>query len=406
MIGVLFGSTRRTAVIALVAVVVVAGGAFAGGVLGAPTVAGVENRFAGVNETTTTVRTDLAVDNPNPVGVSLGGVTAEYAVEMNGVRLAEGAKEGVSVGRGTTNVPFTSHVSNERIPAWWVSHVRNGEHTELTVDATVRSDAVNRSFGAPTVTRDVDTDIISEFNSTETRPVNANRAFVSDPVLYVNRTTAEWGNVTESTTPVRLAFTVYNPKSYPVAVSELGYDVTMNDVDVGEGATESGYVIPPRTAETVETTVRIDNDRIDEWWVTHLERNQRTDLRIEFYANLRAGDGPTVRVPLDALTYTETIETDIFGNKNETGGAGAASPTAAPGEGETTTAAADETETTAGGTTTTGTADGGLLGGGATETTAESAPSDEFATETGTTATETAATAGGLLGDRSPPVPA
>ncbi len=405
MKALLFGSVWRTALTVLVAVAVVAGGAFAGGVLGAPTVAGVENQFAGVNETTTTVETDLSVHNPNPVGVSLGGVTAEYAVEMNGIRLAEGKKEGVSVGRGTTAVPFTSHVANERIPAWWVSHVRNGEHTELTVDATVYSEAVNRSFGAPTVTRDVDTDIISAFNSTETRPVNANRAFVSDPVLYVNRTTAEWGTVTNATTPVRLAFTVYNPKPYPVAVSELGYNVTMNGVDVGEGATESGYAIPPKSTETIVTTVRIDNDRIDEWWVTHLERNQTTDLRIDFYARLQAGDAPAVRVPLDALTYTETVETDIFGNKNETGGAETATPTASDGD-ETTTAA-----TTADGSDgTTTTADSGGLLGGATETTAESAETAAETETATTTSTETATpsgsetTDGGLLDVRSPRV--
>ena len=385
-----------------VVVTVVTGGAFAAGVLGAPAVTDVENRFAGVNQTTTTVETDLVVDNPNPAGASLGGVTAEYAVEMNGVRLAEGKKEGVSVGRGTTTLSFTSRVANERIPAWWVSHVRNGEHTELTVDATVRSASLGRSFGAPTVTRDVDTDVISAFNSTETRPVNADRTFVSDPVLYVNRTSAVWGNVTESATPIRLTFVVYNPKSYPVGVSELGYDVAMNGVDVGEGATGSGHLIPPRTARTVETTVRIDNDRIDEWWVTHLERDQRTDLRIEFYAKLAVSDGPTVRVPLDALTYTETIETDIFGTKDESGtdGAGTATPTSTetPTDGESDGAATptpDESTTTD---------HGGLLGDGTTTRTPVKT-TETTATET-TAAGGTTTDDGGLLGVRTPPVPA
>ena len=393
-----FGSMRRTVAVVVVAVAVAVGGAFAAGVLGAPAVTDVENRFADVNRTTTTVATDLVVHNPNPVGASLGGVTAEYAVEMNGIRLAEGRRAGLSVGRGTTHLPFTSHVANERIPAWWVSHVRNGEHTELTVDATVRSATLGRSFAMPTVTRDVDTDVLSAFNSTQRRPVNANRAFVSDPVLYVERTSAAWGAVTESTTPVRLAFVVYNPKSYPVGVSRLGYDVTMNGVDVGEGTTEGGYLIPPRAARTVETTVRIDNDRIDEWWVTHLERNQTTDLRIEFYARLAVGDGPTVRVPLDALTYTETMETDLFGTKSETGADSTrtATPTSTPASAETPADGESDggaTPTPAGSTTT---ADGGgLLGDGTTTRTP--------AEMTETAATETTADDGGLLGVRTPP---
>jgi hypothetical protein len=88
----------------------------------------------------------------------------------------------------------------------------------------------------------------------------------------------------------------------------------MNDIAVGDGATESEYVIPPKSTATIEATAAIRNDRIDEWWVTHLERNQVTDLRIDFAARLELAE-TTVRVPLDPLTYNTVIETDIFGTK-------------------------------------------------------------------------------------------
>ena len=396
MLSLLRGSVRRTVAVGLVLLVAVAGGAFAVGVLGAPTVMSVDNRFAGVNATTTVIETDLVVDNPNPAGVSLGGVGVEYAVAMNDVRLAHGTKDGIAVKRGETAVPFVSHVDNQKIPDWWVSHVENGEHTELTVDATVRSSALGQSFGGPTVRRNVDTDIVGQFNSTETRPINANSPLVADPVLYVNETSASWGDVSESTTPIRLAFTVYNPKPHPVAFSELGYDITMNGVDVGEGATAREYVIPPESSRTIETTTYIDNDRIDEWWVTHLERNQTTDLRIEFYAKLGVGGGSTIRVPLDALTYTQTVETDIFGTKNETASASTATPT---GD-ETPSDGAPERPTD--GATTAGTTTGGGLFGGSSEATATAtetaAPTaTRTATETSAPDGETATDDGGLL---------
>ncbi|MFC7137390.1 hypothetical protein ACFQRB_14970 [Halobaculum litoreum] len=69
------------------------GGAFALGVVGAPSVVGVENRFGEVTTETTTVESDLIVNNPNPIGVQLGGLTADYAVSMNGITMAEGTKE-------------------------------------------------------------------------------------------------------------------------------------------------------------------------------------------------------------------------------------------------------------------------------------------------------------------------
>jgi LEA14-like dessication related protein len=357
--SVLLGSKLRIVGVAVLLLGASVGGAFALGFLGTPSVTGVDNEFAGVNETQTTIQSDLQVQNPNPIGANLGGLTVDYAIDMNGIRMAEGTKSGVDVARGNSTLPFTTYMANDRIPEWWTSHVSNGEQTTLTVDASVHSSTLGGSFGAPKVERSVETDMLSQFNSTETRPVNASQPLVSDPVLYVNETSAQWGEVKESATPLNLDFRVYNPKEYPVGVSEIGYEITMNDVAVGEGTTEQGYTVGPKSTETVETTTLIDNAKLDEWWVSHLERDQVTDLRIDFYARLEVTGGETIRVPLRSLTYTETIETDIFGN--EAGGAGDGSddtddstptPTGTP-EDSTADGTATDTQTT--------TDDGGLV---------------------------------------------
>ena len=379
--------TLKVGVIGVVLLVGVAGAAVALGVVGTPSVTGVENRFGGVNETSTVVESDLQVSNPNPLGVALGGLSVDYAVSMNDVEMARGVKSGVEVDRGNSTLPFSTTMRNEQIPAWWVSHIRNGESTALTVDAAIHSSLLDRTFGAPQVERTVETDVISEFNSTETRPVNAGAPVVSDPVLYVNETSAEWGAVNESATPIAMDFTMYNPKAYPVPVTEIGYTVTMNNVTVGNGTTQQSYVIPARSERTVETRTVIRNPTLDEWWVSHLERNQRTDLEIDFYAKVEV-TGQTIRVPLDEMTYTETIETDMFGTKDDTapgsetgadtgdGSDSEKTPTATPSDGasstatssstatptptDTPTAAPTDTPTPSGGDSTT-TDDGGLL---------------------------------------------
>lgn len=333
-LSLIIGSRIRSVLVVLVLVGLVVGGAFAAGVLGVPSVADVENRFGPVDETTTVVETDLTVSNPNPVGASLSGLTVDYNVLLNDVSLANGTKSGVDVGSGNSTLEFSTAARNERIPPWWVTHIRNDEQTAVTVDTSVQSSLLGRTVDPPNVTRQVETDLLSEFNSTETREVNADQPLVSDPVLYVNETSAEWETVTDERTPMDLTFVVYNPKSYPVAVSQLEYNITMNGVAVGGGQTESEYVIPPKSTATIEATAAIRNDRIDEWWVTHLERNQVTDLRIDFAARLELSE-TTVRVPLDPLTYTTVIETDIFGTKPEaatdgnesSGGNGTATPT-------------------------------------------------------------------------------
>ncbi|MFC6938624.1 LEA type 2 family protein [Salinirubellus sp. GCM10025818] len=304
-----------TALVVLAVVIAAVGTAALLGVVGAPAVVGVENRFGEVANETTEIETDLVVNNPNPAGVALGGTTVDYTVRMNDVAMAAGTKEGLSIERGNSTLGFTTRMRNERIPAWWVTHVGNDENTTVTVDATVTASTLGNRSVSLTQEEQVETDLIGAFESEETRPVNADRALVSDPVLYVNRTTAAWGNVTDARTPIRTSFLVYNPKTIPYVVTEIGYTIAMNDIVVGRGSSDHEYVIEGRTTENVTATTAIENGRLDEWWVSHLRNDQVTELRMEFYAKIELPDGAEIRVPLDALTYERTVETDIFGTK-------------------------------------------------------------------------------------------
>lgn len=329
-----------------VLLVVAVVGAFAVGVVGAPEVVDVENRFGEVTRNTTVVETDLVMHNPNPVGVQLGGTTVNYTVAMNDVPIASGQKDGLAVQRGNTTLEFTTLMRNKQIPKWWVTHIRNSEHTTLHIDARVRSSLLGRTFAVPQ-SRPVKTDIIGQFNSTEPRPVNADRPLVEDPVLYINRTGAAWGEVMSEETPIDMELVVYNPRATPYTITEVGYNITMNQVSVGGGASRESYVIQGGTTETIRTQTVIRNKRLDEWWVSHLERNQVTRLRIDFWARIELPTGTAVRVPLDELTYETEIETDIFGTKNATGGD--ATPTStATGEAADSAGAdrSDGTETT------------------------------------------------------------
>ena len=381
MRALLLGGKLKVIVAVIGLLACAAGGSYALGLVGAPSVTGVENRFGDVSDSTTRIESDMAVSNPNPIGVSLGGTTATYTVEMNGIEMARGEKAGVSIPKGNSSLHFSTAMDNGKIPAWWTSHLRNGEHTDLAVNANVHSSLVGASFAAPKVERSIDTDVIGEFNSSERRPINVNRPFVEDPVAYIEQTNATWGEISTERTPIELRFTVSNPKSVPITVSEVGYDLTMNDVAMGEGATERTYVIPPGGTRTIETTVILRNERLDEWWATHLRNDQVTDLRIDFYAriDLSAVGGGSVRVPLNDLTYTKEIETDLFGTKNATANASADANATAGGS-------------AANGTTTTSAGANGGSGGTPTRTPAPTP------TPTATpTTTETTTDDGGLI---------
>jgi LEA14-like dessication related protein len=295
-------------------------GAVALGALGAPSVVGVENRFGNVTAETTVIHTDLIVDNPNPIGVQLGDTDINYPVRMTDVPMACGGGVGIDVETGNSTQEFTTRMDNEQIPQWWRSHVNAGEHTVVSINATVRTSVLGEREFDVTQQREIETDIIGQFNSNETRPIEADDPppTASNPLLYANRTAADWGNATERETPIDMQFRVYNPQVEPYVITELGYTITMNGVQVGEGQSRENYVIPGGGTETLETRTLIRNQRLDEWWVTHLRNDQVTDLRIDFYARVELPTGNSIRVPLDELTYEETIETDIFGTKNQT----------------------------------------------------------------------------------------
>ena len=223
----------------------------------------------------------------------------------------------------------------------------------------MHSSLIDREFSTA-VTRDVNTSIIEAFRTSEPTPLNANEPVVSDPVLYLNRTEADWGSVDDETTEVEMTLYLHNPKSYPITISEIGYDIRMNNVSMGSGEAGRTTTIPPGETVPVEATTEIRTQRLDDWWVSHLQRNQVTDLRMPFYlvVDLSEGGSGEQRIELDG--YQRTVETDVFGTKNATGDGGDAAGDSggsedADGSGSEDTATETTTEsgtTTDGGTAT------------------------------------------------------
>jgi LEA14-like dessication related protein len=291
------------------------------GFFGTPSVDGVENRFAGVNDTTTTVETNVTVNNPNPIDITLGGVDLDYDIAMNDVHMADGQRDDVSAGPGTSTVQLQTLLQNEQIPEWWYTHVDRGERTNVTIDVDLSHGLLGGNAISIEQDKQIQTDILSAFNSTEPRPINLNRPLIEDPVLYLNETTGHYGsNLTRERTPLDMAFTFYNPKPWPYRITEVGYEIDMNDIQVGEGATERSATIPGGASERINASTVIANQRLDEWWVSHLERNQVTDLFVDFYIVVDPGptgitDAEPFRIDAPELDYETTIETDIFGTK-------------------------------------------------------------------------------------------
>ncbi|MFB6138979.1 MAG: LEA type 2 family protein [Halosimplex sp.] len=306
------------------------------GALSAPSVRVVDRGDWGeVTDERTEVVTTLRVRNPNPVGATLGpGFGVDYEIAFNGVTVATGERSSVPVPAGNTTVRLHSRFRNDRVPAWWVAYVRANETLRVDVDATLRarvgptpavshtferdrtmlddarpvrdalSKAVDRSSGR--YTRTVE---LSDHAPTLLRAVGIDDRSVT--VGYeVERGWATWGAVTENRTRLLLHLRVRNPGDVPVPATPAGLraEVAANGVTLFERDADAlsarnlsaRSVLRPGEARTLTVAATMPNDRLDEWFTSHVRRGERSNVtaRVRLLAEVPLTD-ETVRFPTD-----------------------------------------------------------------------------------------------------------
>lgn len=312
-------SARLLAALLLVAllVAIVAAVAIVSGVVGSPSITATESRFEAGNDTTTVVRSNVTITNPNPVTVPPGGVDMTYRIEMNGRRMGEGEVTDVRLRPGNTTVTVRTPVENRRVRDWIVSHLRNGERTNYTYEQAVRHRRLNRTLSRQVQERTIETDVAGTLETDEPRPVNASLPGIADPVLYLNESTARWTNVTENRSTMRVNLTLYNPNSARIPAREVTYGVSMNGVALADGSTEDLEPIPARSTRNVTARIVVDNGNLTEWWVSHVRRNQTSSVRIDYAVRVSLTRSGSLTTTVTPDPITRTLHTDVFGDRSE-----------------------------------------------------------------------------------------
>lgn len=357
-----------------------AGGAYYTGAIQEPA-AGIQDTgdWGEVTSDKTEIVTTLWVDNPNQIGFSVGGnLQASYQLYLNGVNLAEGTKEGVSVPPGNNTVAVTTELRQQRLPSWWVAFVDNNETIPVraTPSATVSVGPLTASPDLPTLNRTLLAESTpvnaalsqaasaAEGRYTETVTEDQVRSQLDQGIVNdgtsdrlqtdssdkrvtigyeIRRGWAEWGEVNEETTTVHFHFLVYNPSEtvcMPAEPENLGVSVSMNDnemfvaegddtslrnvsrftgdsVDACEGDPERP-LIPPQETREVVYSVQMKNDKIDDWFTSHVRQDEQTDIRSELQFVFSVGE-TTFRIPEDSpAAYTCELQTGILVDDQET----------------------------------------------------------------------------------------
>lgn len=287
---------------------------FVTGAIGVPSVT-VEDpgEWGTTTEETTEIETTLAVENPNPLGVTVSdGFSARYWVALNDVRLVEGQRESISIPKGTSTVTLTSTMDNDRIVPWWVEYVRADETIRLhaTGAATVNVFGQRRiSFPEQERTLLDDQRPVIDAFSAAVSTLEGEYTVGSGTAGYeIRDTNAEWATVTEETSNMTLTMDVHNPGSVPVPLVPDGFrfDATANDVALftasGDALTTESVdrdaMLRAGETRTVEYTVTMTNDNVDDWFRSHIANGEQSDLVIEPRLEFGVPDvGATITIP-------------------------------------------------------------------------------------------------------------
>jgi len=338
---------------------------------------GVQNwgEWGEVNEEQTEIITTLWVDNPNPLGVALTGTAqVSYDLTLNDVKLADGEAQNLDVPPGNDTLTLSTELNNHRIPEWWVNFVQNNETISVTaepqgtvdvvllsashgttIDKTLLEDATpvssalsqvaggaegeyTKTFSGDRIETQFASDLIDNQRLNELTSVGVSSEEIT--VGYeVQRGWTTWGEVSQERTVVYYHFLVHNPSevvAIPAEPDNLGLTVNMNNVELFTAQEDDTTlqnpmefslseslgkrVLTPGETKEIVYAIEMDNEKLDDWFVSHVQRDEQTDVRVEF--QMVFDNGETIfRVPENSpVTYSCELQTGILvdGQNQET----------------------------------------------------------------------------------------
>lgn len=120
---------------------------------------------------------------------------------------------------------------------------------------------------------------------------------------------SEWGTISEDSSEIITQIVVENPNpiGLPVGNLDITYVVLMNDIQVAEGAIENAKLGPG--TNTLEGTAAIDNSKIPDWWVTHINNGEQTSIVIRPDVTV---DLPVTEFAIAVPEQRDTVTTDLL----------------------------------------------------------------------------------------------
>ena len=283
---------------------------FITGILSIPSVKNINNRWGNISDDNTEIISSIKIENNNPFKIILPRVKVDYTLKMNNIKMANGKIENINLQKGDTTIEVTSYLNNKRIPDWWISHIKNNETTIVDIEPIVVIDVelAEPHIDTPSKTISVNTNLLGDFNIFEEKIIE-----IGPVNITMKNVNAEWGNVNNETTELIFNVTMYNPIPKNISMPQIRYNISMNNIVIGNGSINDNLILKANNDSIIYLITLIDNTLIDDWFVSHLQNNESSNLNITI-SSVIGYEGISFKID-DFLIYTHEFNTDILGSE-------------------------------------------------------------------------------------------
>ena len=318
---------------------------FFGGFLKAPEIKAVNISWGEVTAEETVVHGQVRINNRLPVGLGSSNVGLEVMVDFYEAAVFTLALPAFRLDKGESTLDLQGTMRMKGLPMWWPEFVNNGEVLAIRVRPRIHVKVLGRQLeqGFPGIESQASMPLLRDVGSDQPQTMGFDDAplleivkspgdhFVvgppkpSRPLLTIESWEIHWGTVTQETTQLLGTIVLVNEMDVPLPVQGLGLGIDMNKIEVVPETriTPSQPVLPPKEPVPFALDVQVDNDKLVQWWATHLQRGEETDVTARIGVTvvlpkaMLGGFANDIELPLIPVPgFKCIIKTDIMGTAN------------------------------------------------------------------------------------------
>ena len=236
--------------------------------------------WGNVTYDSTEIIADVSVYNPSPIPITLKKVT--FTLYMNNIKMVTGSSEGAVnlASFQETVVRLVGTLNNSGIPDWFISHLKNGERTDVRLSGKVTFDLKLMELTRPfEQTLNITTSLLAGMNTNQAETLR-----IGPVELTLKSLTSSWGKITPEEIEINHKAVIYNPNPYPIPITKLEYEIYMNNIRMGGGTTYNPVILGAEKDTVILFTTVLDDSLLDEWWISHIKNGEKTRITIEIYS--------------------------------------------------------------------------------------------------------------------------